>query len=179
MIITRLLTYNEYQSYADWLKSQSKETISLYFGNPYSDYLIDKLVAKIVSEPSKHEFVVAEDHGRRVGVVHIAISGSEVELGIIVLPEYRGKKIGSMLIEEAILWARNRNYNSLYMHCLSWNQPIRHLCKKHDLAMTNMYGESEVKVTLPPADLSTIIAETKIRNRQIWHMFLENMRILD
>ena len=177
MIITRFLAHSEYSRYGDWLKSQSQETINLYFGIPYNEAAIDALVDKIISMADEHEFLVAEDHGRIIGCVHIAGAGKEVELGIIVHEEYRGEKLGSRLLGEAIIHSRNRGYKDLYMHCLSWNQPIRHLCTKHGLSMTNMYGESEVKVKLPPANLGTILAETNTRNRQIWGLMLQNMGI--
>lgn len=177
MIITRFLAPSEYRRYSDWLKSQSQETINLYFGIPYTHDAIDALVDKIVANTDSHEFLVAEDHGRIVGCVHIAKQNNEVELGIIVHEEYRGEKLGSRLLGEAIIHSRNKGYRDLYMHCLSWNQPIRHLCTKHGLEMTNMYGESEVKVKLPPPNLGTILAETNTRNRQLWSLMLQNMGV--
>lgn len=175
MITTRLLTHNEYASYGKWLKRQDAETLRLYFGCPMSKESIDTLVKKICNDPTNHEFLVAEKDGKRVGCVHIGISGQEVEFGIIIDKKLRGQKIGSKLLSEAILWARNRNYNNLYMHCLSWNQPIKHLCAKHGLAMSSMYGETEVKVELPPRTFQSLVKENTTKQSQLWKMLLKNI----
>lgn len=178
MITTRFLTHNEYSTYSDWLKSQDEETINLYFGIAMNHSGIDSLMARILSEVNQHEFLVAEQSGKRVGVVHIAICKGEVEFGIIVDKKLRGQKVGSKLLSEAILWARNRRFQNLYMHCLSWNQPIKHLCHKHGLNTTSMYGESEVRVELPPPTFGSLVKEATTKQTQIWAMMLENINPL-
>jgi GNAT superfamily N-acetyltransferase len=175
MITTRFLTHNEYNTYGDWLKSQDSETLNLYFGIPMNHSGIDQLIERINKDPSHHEFLIAEQAGKRVGVVHIAICKGEVEFGIIVDKKLRGQKVGSKLLSEAILWARNRRFHNLYMHCLSWNQPIKHLCHKHGLNTTSMYGESEVRVELPPPTFGSLVKEATTKQTQIWYMMLENM----
>lgn len=175
MITTRLLTHNEYPSYSDWLKSQDEETLRLYFGVSMTEDAIDNLVDKICQDPSNHEFLVAEKEGKRVGCVHIGINGEEVEFGIIIDKKLRGRRLGSKLLGEAILWARNRNYHELYMHCLSWNQPIKHLCAKHGLKMSSEYGETEVKVELPPRTFQSLVKENTTKQSQLWRMVLENI----
>jgi len=175
MITTRLLTHNEYPSYGTWLKSQDEETLRLYFGIPMNTSAIDLLIAKICNNPTEHEFLIGERDGVWVGCVHIAISGEEVEFGIIVDKNLRGQKVGSKLLGEAILWARNRNFHDLYMHCLSWNQPIKHLCAKHGLKMSSEYGETEVKVELPPRTFQSLVKEATTKQSQLWHVMLENI----
>lgn len=175
MITTRLLTHNEYPSYGDWLKSQDDETLRLYFGVTMDESAIDMLINRIVKDPSSHEFLVGEREGKRVGCVHIAVSKDEVEFGIIIDKKLRGQKVGSKLLSEAILWARNRNYQNLYMHCLSWNQPIKHLCAKHGLKMNSEHGETEVKVDLPPRTFQSLVKEATSKQSQLWHMMLENI----
>ena len=59
------------------------------------------------------------------------------------------------------------------MHCLSWNQPIKHLCKKHGMLLETQYGESETKLPLPPADISTVTQEIIARNRNVYRRALE------
>ncbi len=175
MITTRFLTHNEYSSYSKWLKRQDEETLRLYFGCQMSTESIDHLVKKICNDPTNHEFLIAEKDGKRVGCVHIGINKDEVEFGIIIDKKLRGKKLGSKLLSEAILWARNRNYHNLYMHCLSWNQPIKHLCSKHGLAMSNEYGETEVKVELPPRTFQSLVKESTTKQSQIWKLILGNV----
>jgi GNAT superfamily N-acetyltransferase len=96
-----------------------------------------------------------------------------VEFGIIVAAEHRGQGIANTMMEEAVLWARNRGYTELYMHCLGWNKPIQHLCHKHGLDTQNMYGDSDVGVKLDPANWITINREFCIKQRNMYHMFLQ------
>jgi RimJ/RimL family protein N-acetyltransferase len=174
MITTRLLSVYEYRRYADWLKKLDTETRATYFGVPHSNETIDTLVGGIVKNSKAHNFLVAEYQGKWIGCIHLAESNiDEVEFGIIVDAEHRGNGIADRMMSEAILWARNRGYHSLYMHCLSWNQPVRHLCRKHGLLMTTEYGETETKMPLSPADISTLTQEAIIRKKNVYRMLLQ------
>jgi RimJ/RimL family protein N-acetyltransferase len=101
-----------------------------------------------------------------------------VEFGVIVHKDYRGQGIANQLLEEAILWAQNRGYRELYMHCLGWNKPIKHLCDKHGLHPRNVYGDSEVQIELPYANWVTLNKEIAIKQRNIFHRFLQNSQML-
>ena len=174
MITTRFLFTSEYGQYSDWLKRLDFDTRQTYFGVPQSDEGIDALVRGIVNKPKEHFFLVAEYRGQWIGCIHIAESSiDEVEFGVIVDPAHRGKGIADRMMSEAIVWSRNRGYHSLYMHCLSWNQPIRHLCRKHRLEMRSESGETDVKMSLPPADFTTITQEMITRNRNVYRMMLQ------
>ena len=174
MIITEFLTFKQYDEYGTWLKSQDDETRSLYFGVSGNDHVIDSLMDTIRSFPDDHYILVARDKNTWVGTIHIAVNGPTVEFGIIVDPDYRGQGIGGNMLEEAILWAQNRGYTELYMHCLGWNKPIQHLCHKHGLETRNMMGDTEVELKLEPANWITINKEACIKQRNIFHMFLQN-----
>ena len=174
MITTRFLSTSEYGQYATWLKRLDAETRQTYFGIPQSDDGIDALVNRMTDNVREHYFLVAEYCGQWIGTIHIAENAvDEVEFGVIVDPAHRGRGIADRLMGEAIVWARNRGYASLYMHCVAWNQPIRHLCKKHRLEMHTESGETDVKMPLPPADFSTITQEMITRNRNVYRMMLQ------
>ena len=174
MIITDFLAIKDYPKFGDWLSNQDEETRQLYFGVSGSQYVIESLMDRIIGNPDEHYFLVAKDKERWVGTIHIAVSNKIVEFGIIVDPEYRGQGIGGNLLEEAIVWARNRGYRELYMHCLGWNKPIQHLCHKHGLETKNMMGDSEVELKLCPANWITINKEFCIKQRNLYRMFLES-----
>ena len=178
MIITQFLSIKEYPQYKDWLEIQDEETLQLYFGVAGSQHIIDSLMDRIIGNPDEHYFLVAKDDTRWVGTIHIAVSNRVVEFGLIVDEEYRGHGIASEMLEEAILWARNRGYTDLFMHCLGWNRPIQHLCHKHGLATHNMYGDSEVELKLEPANWITINKEICIKQRNLFHRFLQNNHML-
>jgi RimJ/RimL family protein N-acetyltransferase len=176
MITTRFLHTYEYPKYAEWVKRLDEETRATYFGVPYSDELIDKLVAHIIDEPHKHNFLVAEYKGEWIGTIHCAETNKEeIEFGFIVDPLHRGNGIADRMMTEAITWARNRGYHHLYLHCLSWNQPIKRLCVKHGMELHSEYGETETKFELEPPDLHSWTEEVLTRNRQVYKMFLQTM----
>lgn len=176
MITTRFLSKYEYPEYAAWVKRLNDETRATYFGVKYTDEQIDNLVAGIVEHSDKHHFLVAEYKGSWIGTVHLADSqAGEVEFGFIVDPEHRGNGIADRLMREALLWSRNRSYNAVYLHCLSWNQPIKRLCIKHGMELHTEYGETETKLALPPADVTTWTEEMLTRNRQAYRMMIQRM----
>jgi RimJ/RimL family protein N-acetyltransferase len=174
MITTRFLAPVEYQKYSPWLKKLDTDTRTTYFGVPQGDYQIEQLVKGIVENPQDHNFLVAEFKGEWIGTIHIAeVSDNEVEFGVIVDAAHRGHGIADRMMSEAIIFSRNRGYNSLYMHCLSWNQPIKHLCTKHGMKLKSEHGETETKLELPPADLTTIAQEAITHNRNVYRMLLQ------
>jgi len=178
MIITSFLPIDQYSKFGDWLEIQDEETRQLYFGVAGSQHVIESLMARIVAEPENHYFLVAQDGKRWAGTIHIAVHKKVVEFGVIVDEEYRGKGVAGNMLEEAIVWARNRGYQDLYMHCLGWNKPIQHLCHKHGLETKNMLGDSEVELKLEPANWITINKEICIKQRNLYHMFLQNNSLL-
>ena len=175
MITTRFLTQTEYAEYADWLKKLPVETRTTYFGTYQGDYQIEQLVNGILADVSKHDFLVAEFNGDWIGTIHISqASDTEIEFGVIVDPAHRGNGIADRMLGEAIVWARNRGYESLYMHCLSWNTPIKRLCIKHGMKLESEGGETDTKLPLPPADITSVSTEVIERNRNIYRMFLQS-----
>lgn len=178
MIITEFLPVQDYKQYGDWLEIQDEETRQLYFGIAGSHHVIHALIDRVVGNPDDHHFLIAKDGARWVGTIHIAVHNRVVEFGIIVDEEYRGQGVANLLMEEALIWARNRGYEELYMHCLGWNKPIQHLCHKHGLTTTNMLGDSEVELKLEPANWITINKEICIKQRNLFHKFLQNTNTL-
>ena len=176
MIVTEFLSTKDYHKYGDWLRKQDEETRKLYFGVAGTDAIIDGLMEQILGNVDDHYFLVATDNGNWVGTIHIATSGKQVEFGLIVGSIYRGEGIASTMLEEALTWAQNRGYKELFMHCLTWNKPINHLCKKHGLTTRNMMGDSEVQIALDPPNLITLSKEIGIKQRNLFHIFLNTTK---
>ena len=174
MFTTEFLTVREYPQFGHWLSNQDEETRQLYFGVAGSQHVITALMDRVVANPEDHKFLVAKISDRWIGTIHIATYDHVVEFGLIVDEEFRGQGIAGEMLEEAIVWARNRGYKELFMHCLGWNKPIQHLCHKHGLSTKNMFGDSEVELKLEPANWITINKEICIKQRNIYHMFLQN-----
>jgi GNAT superfamily N-acetyltransferase len=174
MITTMFLPREDYQLYGDWLLRQDQETLKTYFGIAVTPLFIQGLVDRVCLAPGKHYFLVATLNGQWVGVVHMATSlNTDIEFGVIVDASYRGQGIADRLMDEAVTWAQNRRYKRMYMHCLTWNQPIQHLCKKYGLGIHSRDGSSEVDVTIPPPSVISVGKEFASMNRNIFVKMLE------
>jgi len=75
-----------------------------------------------------------ECRGALAGVVHAAFPDDVAELGISVLPKYRGQGLASALAERAITCASSRGMRALAMQLLRENVPMLRIARK--LGMT-------------------------------------------
>ncbi len=143
------------------------------FGYTLGQEAIDLLVDQLASNPKNNYFLVAKINNRWAGTIHIATHEQEAEFGVIVALQYRKQGIANLIMDEAITWARNRYYRDLFMHCISWNRPIKHLCQKHGLVPRNMMGDSEANLQLEPPTPATFFKEQMIVAKRNWlAMFL-------
>lgn len=176
MITTHFLSREDFDLFGQWLKQQDEETRSLYFGINANDLYIDNLINSIKANIDKHHILVATNLEQWVGTLHIVEidDGEQAEFGVLVHPAYRGQKLGDKLMDEGITWVRNRGFSRLYLHCLSWNHPIKKLCKKHGLHMKNHGGDTDAEIDVPPASFMSIGKEIRANQKNIYIMWLKN-----
>ena len=173
MISTRFLHPDDYFLFGPWLKRLSTEDKRMYFGVLAQNEYIENLVEKIVAQPKQHHFLISYNHSGWVGVLHIAqVDSQTIEFGLSVTDQYRNLGIGSDLLKEGIVWARNRGYERLYLHCVSWNRSMAHLADKHGLEMSYESGDIDVSAKLAPASWYSMQQETADVNKRIFHLFL-------
>ena len=159
---------------------QDEETRQLYFGVAGNTYVIDALMERVIANPDDHKFLVAKIDNKWIGTIHLATYNNVVEFGVIVSEEHRGNGVAGEMLEEAILWARNRGFHSLYMHCLSYNSAIKHLCIKHGLSVKTECGESDVKVPLPAPTPLTFGQEIANTTRNMYTLLLQrNLQVFE
>ena len=174
MISTRFLSITDYELYGSWLREQSEETLATYFGIAVSDTYINHLIDGIASNPEEHYFLVATHGTTWAGVIHMArISETEMEFGVMVAEPYRNQGIADQLMSEAIVWIRNRGFDTLYLHCVTWNRAMKHLANKHGLIMHEDHGDADVCSRIPPASMISYAQEATTRNRNIFIMGLQ------
>ena len=171
MLTTEFLESDQFAEYASWLKSQDLQTIHDYFGCVVGPDSIDNLVAEFSKDFKNHHVLVGKMSGHWAGTIHIAAHGTEVEFGVIVAKPYRKQGVANAMMDEAITWARIRRYNDLFMHCISWNLPIKQLCRKHGLTPRNMMGDSEVNFHLEPPTPVTFFKELLVIQRNYLAIF--------
>jgi RimJ/RimL family protein N-acetyltransferase len=168
------LPRGDYELYGAWLRQQDDDTLRMYFGIAVGKEYVNELVKRIVNNNQQHHFLVAFDHERWIGVLHIAdCPDQEVEFGFIVDHEYRGHGVADRLMDEGVTWCQNRGYQRLFLHCLSWNQPIKHLCLKHGLELREKDGDTEVDIPFAPASFISLGKEAISVNRNIFTKMLE------
>lgn len=143
----------------------------MYFGYAITHEQIDRLVQDILDNPTKHYIVAGEDlDNELIATVHIAEMGDKtVEFGVMVAEAYRKKGVASAMMDYAITWTRNRGYTDLYMHCLSYNAPIKHLVRKHGLAVTTEGIESDAVLEIPSTNIFSVGHEILLRQQNAFN----------
>ena len=81
------------------------------------------------------------------------------EFGVSVSASARGMGIGSKLFERAAMHCRNADVDTLYMHCLSWNQTMMHIAKKAGMEIQRDRGEADAYLRLLPANPASMLQE--------------------
>jgi RimJ/RimL family protein N-acetyltransferase len=93
---------------------------------------------------------------RLAGVTHVALFDGAAELGLSVLPGYRGQGVAAAMFDRSVLHARNRGVVELFMHCLSENQAMRKLARRAGMRILVEGTETDAWVELPPGNPFTV-----------------------
>lgn len=104
-------------------------------------------------------FAVHDDRLAPVGVAHVAFGDDVAELGLSVLPAYRGHGAGGALFERAAAHARNRFVSTLVMHCLAENAPIMRIARRFGMDIVADAGDADAHLELPPASPASFAGE--------------------
>ena len=83
------------------------------------------------------------------------------EIGITVEPRYQGRRIGSRLVDRALLLLRNRGIAKAQITCLAGNRRIQKLALKYRASFAVSAAGDEVHITLevPLPDPASLLAE--------------------
>ena len=95
------------------------------------------------------------------GIVHAAFEDDLAELGVSVLPAYRGRGVGHALLACAVAHARSRGMRRLWMQFLPHNLPIVRLARKLGMRIASHGSDACAELELStPATNETIPART-------------------
>lgn len=86
-------------------------------------------------------------------------SGLMSEFGVSVLPGGRGRGFGRRLFEHAMLHARNRGIDTLFIHALSENMVMLRIARNAGAVVARHGPESEARLKLPPDTFSSHVDE--------------------
>ena len=81
--------------------------------------------------------------------------GAMAEFGVSVLAASRGRGYGERLFDHAILHARNRGFETLFIHALSENVAMLKIARHAGATVERAGSESEAWLRLPPDSLAS------------------------
>lgn len=81
------------------------------------------------------------------------------EFGVSVLTKVRGRGYGARLFDRAVMHARNRGVQTLFVHALSENTAMLRIASNAGAAIERDGAESKAHLSLPPRTFNTQLAE--------------------
>ncbi|AKJ31512.1 GNAT family N-acetyltransferase [Caldimonas brevitalea] len=144
------------------LLSLSPEDRYLRFGYTARDEQVEKYVQSLDFERDE-VFGVFNRRLQLIAVAHLAYDAPQqivgrpamVEFGVSVSPCARGRGLGARLFDRAVMHARNRRIDTLYIHALSENTAMLKIARNAGAKVQRDGSESEAYLQLPPDTLAT------------------------
>jgi len=138
----------------------------LRFGYPAGDEQLERYVESLDFERDEL-FGIFNRRLELVGMAHLAHDPSlqregrpaMAEFGVSVLAKVRGRGFGTRLFEHAILRARNRGIETLFIHALSENTAMLRLARNAGATVEREGAETEAWLKLPPDNLASHVGE--------------------
>jgi len=136
--------------YAQHLKNLDDEDRYTRFGYSATPATIDSLILNILYNQDNHHIFTYAVEGKILGFGHLAKDGTDWELAVSVEKSFQGQGIADSLMSHMISWGKTHGVNAVYMHCITENQRIQHLAKKHGLKTIDRSGRDiTAQVELP------------------------------
>lgn len=138
----------------------------LRFGYAASDEQISRYVLTI--DFGRDEvFGIFNRRLELVAVAHLAYERPQqlstrpamVEFGVSVLPAARGRGYGARLFEHAVMRARNRGTDKLFIHALSENKAMLKIAKHAGATVERDGSEADAWLQLPPDTLASQVEQ--------------------
>jgi RimJ/RimL family protein N-acetyltransferase len=135
----------------------------LRFGYFASDEQIANYVASIDFERDEL-FGIFNRRLQLIGLAHLAYprptdAPHTAEFGVSVLARARGRGFGARLFDHAVLHARNRGIDSLFIQALSENAAMLRLARKAGAEVRREGAESHAMLALPPETVASQVSE--------------------
>lgn len=129
----------------------------LRFGYPATDAQIARYVDTLDFDRDE-VFGIFNRKLELIAAAHLAYSPAPqrtdqpamAEFGVSVLPNARGRHFGARLFDHAILHARNRGVETLFIHALSENTAMLRIARKAGSEVVREGSETEAWLKLPP-----------------------------
>ncbi|NKI97632.1 GNAT superfamily N-acetyltransferase [Rhizobacter sp. SG703] len=133
----------------------------LRFGYPATDAQIERYVASLNFERDEL-FGIFNRRLQLIALAHLAYApvvrpedAAMAEFGVSVAGHARGRGYGARLFERAVLQARNRGCDRLFIHALSENVAMLKIARRAGALVQRDGSESEAWLKLPPDSLAS------------------------
>ena len=151
---------DEQQLIIDHFLKLDDEDRRLRFGLVVTDRFIVQYVSMALLDPDSEMFVIFD--GDCVAAVgHVAVINREGELGVSVLPSYRGSGMASALFDRAVSYLRMHNAATVYMHCLKENRVMQHIAQKNNMQILTEQDESDARLAISSPTPLTMSQENR------------------
>lgn len=140
--------------YSRHLKNLSPEDRYTRFCYNIKDEQIDQFILSILYNQQDHHLFTATVDDAIVGFGHLAREGANWELAVSVDNNVQGQGVANKLMSFMIPWAQIHGVHNVFMHCITQNQKIQHLARKHGLRTVERDGQeitSRVELPRPTA----------------------------
>jgi RimJ/RimL family protein N-acetyltransferase len=171
MIVRKLKNFKDKELVKQHLYSLTGEDRRLRFGSMVSDTYIRDYV-DLSWNDEKNQWFGCIVNNTVVSACHVAIYNNEGELGCSVDEKHRGHGLAQEMFDRAVTYLRTQNIKEVYMHCLTENQAMRHIAKKHDMVVVSCDGETDAKVKVEPPTPLTIYKDAYLDRVAIYDMVI-------
>jgi GNAT superfamily N-acetyltransferase len=151
---------------ADHLRALSERDRYLRFGYMASDEQIESYVRSIdfgrdevFGIFNRRLELIALSHLAYERPPQLATRPAMVEFGVSVLAQARGRGYGARLFEHAVMHARNRGTDRLFIHALSENTAMLRIARAAGATVERDGSESQAWLKLPPDTLASQVEE--------------------
>jgi GNAT superfamily N-acetyltransferase len=151
MIIRKLWSWERERLRAHLMRLGAEDR-RMRFCRPANDDFIHRYCDRIDWQLTTVVGGFADDALRGVAeLVRLPLSDpAAAEIALSVEAPWQGRGIGSLLLDEALLLARNRHVSTVHMVSLRENPRIRHLMRKFGARVATESGDATGQFRLPP-----------------------------
>ena len=147
----------------DHLLALNEQDRYLRFGFVAGDAQVQRYVDGLDFERDE-VFGVFNRRLQLIALAHLAYPPDEnppkaAEFGGSVAAHLRGRGYGARLFEHAMLHARNRGIDTLFIHALSENLPMLRIARRAGATVERAGGESDAYLKLPPETLASQVEQ--------------------
>jgi GNAT superfamily N-acetyltransferase len=109
---------------------------------------------------------------RGVAELRRAASPKLAELSVTVERAYQNRGLGTRLLERALVIARNRGFETLFLQCLPENLKMQHVARKFGDHLRFQEGDVEATITSPGPDAISFCSEILEDAGAFWQALL-------